>query len=455
MMLRRNDWPRGRKLQLLTIMVAAAVWLAGTGPVQAAPSAPRPQVANWIRHHADQLATTDPAAPLDDLAPLRRMVGDAQVVGLGESTHGAREEFTLKHRVLRLLVEQLGFRSIAWEEDWTTGLLLNQYLLTGDGELEALMREMSTTWRSSEVAAVLRWLRAYNTSHADKVRFVGVEFFATRTLVYDAVADYVAATAPEQLPALQADLEPIRPRTPNIGEHIGWYLSVQDKQPYIDHARRVYELVRDLPHARGDRAWELALQHARQILSFYEYFSLQGSPQLAYRDEHAARNLRWWHRRTGDKVAYWAASAHTARAPGLRISLPPAPDLEFDNAGSHLHRWYGQRYRSIGFTFDHGTVISGFDQPPYTGLPFAVPRPAPDWAERPLGEAGLDQFALDLHADAPPAVQAWLQEPTTTRAIGPSFDPQDPLAYYMTGGSLAQWFDVIVHRQVVTPWQPL
>jgi hypothetical protein len=25
----------------------------------------------------------------------------------------------------------------------------------------------------------------------------------------------------------------------------------------------------------------------------------------------------------------------------------------------------------------------------------------------------------------------------------------------MTGGSLAQWFDVVVHRQTVTPWRPL
>jgi hypothetical protein len=35
------------------------------------------------------------------------------------------------------------------------------------------------------------------------------------------------------------------------------------------------------------------------------------------------------------------------------------------------------------------------------------------------------------------------------------FDPQQPDAYYMTGGWLAQWFDVIVLRQVVTPWQPV
>lgn len=432
----------------------AAVWLAVASPAFAARTVdPRPQVTDWIRHNATQLATIDPSAPLDDLAPLRRMIpGDAVIVGLGESTHGACEETTLKHRVLRLLVEELGFRSIAWEEDWTIGIQLNQYILTGEGDLDALMRDMSTTWRSPEVAAVLRWLRDYNASHADKVQFVGVEFFATRALAYDAVAAYVAEVAPEQLPQLQEHLRVIRPTT-DIGEHLGWYLGVEDKQPYIRHAQQLYELVEGLPHTEGDRAYELVLQHARQIVAFYEYFSLEDGAD--YRDSHAAQNLRWWHRYTGDKIAYWAGSAHTANAPDLRVSFPPNPDLRFDTAGSHLRRWYGQRYWSIGFTFDHGSVNAGFDQPPYTPPPFAVPRPPRNWAERPLGDVDLEQYALDLHADASPAVRAWLRAPTRTRAIGPTFDPERPRAYYMTGGSLAQWFDVLVHRQVVTPWQPL
>jgi hypothetical protein len=39
--------------------------------------------------------------------------------------------------------------------------------------------------------------------------------------------------------------------------------------------------------------------------------------------------------------------------------------------------------------------------------------------------------------------------------IGPGYDPEQPLASYLSGGSLAQWFDLIVHCQVVTAWQPL
>jgi len=451
-MRRSNRTVRWRRLSLVVLTVVG-VTSAGLPPAARAAPTP-PAITDWITRNAEPIRTVDPDAPLDDLAALRRAVGDATVVGLGESTHGAREEILLKHRVLRFLVEERGFRSIAWEDDWSLGLQVNRYILTGEGDLDALTGELATTWRSREVGDVLRWLRRYNASHDDKVQFVGVEFFATRDVAYDAVADHVAEVAPRRLGELNRHLEPLRPRYPTIGEHVGWYYALPDKQPYIRHARRVHDLVERLPHRRGDRAHELALHHARQIRSFYEYFALQGSEQIDYRDVRAAENVRWWRQRTGDRIAYWAASAHTANAPGLVLSAPPDPEFRWDSAGSHLRRWYGRRYLSIGFTFDHGTVNINADEPPFAPEPADVPRPPRGWAERPFGDVDREQFWLDLRADAPPAVQAWRTAPTRTRALA-GFDPQRPDAYHMTGGSLAQWFDVIVHRQVVTPWRPL
>ena len=35
--------------------------------------------------------TTNPTASLNDLKPLKDMVGSASIVGLGEATHGAHE----------------------------------------------------------------------------------------------------------------------------------------------------------------------------------------------------------------------------------------------------------------------------------------------------------------------------------------------------------------------------
>lgn len=442
---RLRDWP----LRMLALTLVGVVLVTGAGIATAQATEPQVQVADWIRQNAEPLATTDPAAPQDDLAPLREMVGHAAIVGLGESAHAAREEYLLKHRVVRFLVEEMGFRSLALEDDFSAGYKLNRYILTGEGDLDALARELSTTFALREIKDVLAYLRDYNATHDDKVQFLGVEFFATRQIAYDTVADHVAETAPAKLPEVREHLRAIRPRTDDTGRHLQWYLSVADKRPYVHHAQQLYELVRGLPHEEGDQDFELVLQFARQIRSYYEYFTVQDPNAMAeYRDARAAQNLRWWRQRTGDKVAYWAATAHTANGPKIQFSAGPEFKLQGDNVGSHLRRWYGQNYRSIGFTFDHGSL------PGETGQPVAVPRPEPDWADRPLGDTGLERYILDLRGDAPPAVEAWREAPTKVRMAG-GFDPQHPAEYYMSGGSLAQWLDVIVHTQVVTPAQPL
>ncbi|GLW05751.1 hypothetical protein Misp01_08810 [Microtetraspora sp. NBRC 13810] len=85
-----------------------------------------------------------------------------------------------------------------------TTLLIDDYLLTGEGDLDALMGQMAATWRTREVRDVLRRLRAYNAAHAGKVRFAGVEFFATRPLSYDAVTAYVGRAAPGRLAELRS-----------------------------------------------------------------------------------------------------------------------------------------------------------------------------------------------------------------------------------------------------------
>lgn len=128
----------------------------------------------------------------------------------------------------------------------------------------------------------------------------------------------------------------------------------------------------------------------------------------------------------------------------LRVIRPSTADWRYPTAGSYLRHWYGRRYVSIGFTFDHGSVSLG------PGATATLRPPGPGWFERPLGGVGLDQFALDLHTPAPAPVRRWLKAPH-----------QDPWparcrSRLLHGRRLpAQWFDLIVHRQELTPAQPL
>jgi erythromycin esterase len=423
------------------VAVALGLIVAGVPNVNARATNPSAAtVASWVAHHATPLATTDPRAALDDLAPLGRSVGEAEITGLGESARGAAEELELKLRVLRFLVEERGFRSVAWEEDWATGQRIDQYISGGAGDADALVGQMLAQWHSPKVADVLRWIRAYNTGRSDKVRFVGVEYYLTGQPAYDAVAASVGARAPGQLAELRALLDPLRPATADVFAHIQWYMNQPDKRPYIQAAREVVQLLQGLPHRPGDPAHLLIVQQARQIAYFYEHFSLSAADALVFRDARAAGDLRWWRGFSGDKIVYWAASPHTANAPDLRIADPPAPDMRFPSAGSYLRRWYGRQYLSIGFTFDHGELRLG------PGQTVAAPPPRPRWFERPLGSAGFDQFVIDLRQRAPAPVRRWLDAPIVTRGL-----PDGGPGAHMAGGTLAQWFDLIVHRQTVTP----
>jgi erythromycin esterase len=99
---------------------------------------------------------------------------------------------------------------------------------------------------------------------------------------------------------------------------------------------------------------------------------------------------------------------------------------------------------TVGFTFDRGTYLTG------EGRTVELPPASAGWFEQPLGDVRSERFVLDLGRPAPPSVRGWLDAPLTTRGL-PEYGSES-LAY---GGSLRDWFDVVVHTQEVSPAHPL
>lgn len=406
----------------------AALLIIGGGlpPAHARPDRP---VDQWLHRHAQQ--------------PGSIRVGDARVVGLGESVHGAHQIATLKLDAMKRLITREGFRSVAWEEDWTTGRAIDRYLTTGRGRPVALVRRMTDQWQSREVVRTLRWLRAFDVAHpADPVRFVGVEYYYTGRPAYAAVRRYVVAHAPRLVPALREDYRVIYPDLADPAAYATKYAALPHKRRYLRHAHHLARLVARIPHAAGDPTYAMVRQQVRQVVSFHEHYALAQAAQDDYREIHAARNLRWWQRRTGDRVVYWAATPHTAAARHLRIALPGMPDFGYRASGSYLRQWYGERYLSVDFTSDHGRVgLSGEVTP--------QPPAAPGWMETPLAAVDRDRFLIDLRDPAPRAVRDWLGGRLVTRGM-----PWAP-GSTVTGGPASAWFDVLVHVQRVTPQRGL
>src|SRR5215472_1793281 len=86
---------------------------------------------SWIRANAIPLKTVEAGHGFDDMMPLERVVGDARVVALGEATHGTREFFQLKHRMIEFLATQMGFTLFTIEANMPEAYKLNDYVLGG------------------------------------------------------------------------------------------------------------------------------------------------------------------------------------------------------------------------------------------------------------------------------------------------------------------------------------
>ncbi|MFD3523885.1 erythromycin esterase family protein [Streptomyces sp. NPDC058653] len=304
-------------------------------------------VTRWIRDHAHRLTTFDPEAPSTDLLPMVDMVRGAQVVALGASTRQTHELSALSHRIVRLLVEELGFRSVSLEGDDPSRVGLDTYISGGKGDPRELLAGARPFWGTEEILGLVRWMRSYNRQHPDDpVRFAGT------------------------------DLAP-RGRSPRFDD-------------------------------------------------------------LADVERRLAEDTIRWHEGTADRIVYWGGLAHTANGDPRTVSPSPTPQTH-RNAGGRLREHFGAGYVSLGLTFHHGRA------------PYPVPAPPAEFADAVLGGAGIDAYLLDLRADAPTAVRSWLDRPTRTRLIGPHYDPEDNASYHLSGGSLADWFDAVVHTRKVTP----
>ena len=82
---------------------------------------------DWLKGHATPLSHFDPAAPLDDLEPLRDILNGVRVVALGEHSHFVSEFAAMRQRILRFLVERCGFTALAFEYGFCEGIPLDAW----------------------------------------------------------------------------------------------------------------------------------------------------------------------------------------------------------------------------------------------------------------------------------------------------------------------------------------
>ncbi|NUR91588.1 MAG: erythromycin esterase family protein [Nonomuraea sp.] len=130
---------------------------------------------------------------------LHTLPATPRLLGVGEARHFTTELGQARNDLFRHLVEHEGYRSFAIESDCLLGLVVDEYVRTGEGSLDAVMEHGFSHGFGAAPAnrELVRWMRAYNEEHEEQLRFHGV----------DGPLEYWAASPRQALTGLRALLE--------------------------------------------------------------------------------------------------------------------------------------------------------------------------------------------------------------------------------------------------------
>lgn len=387
----------------------------------------------WVRHHAVPLATTDPAAPLDDLELLAGVVGKAAFVLLGESTHGTREFFTLRHRLIRWLVERHGFTAVALEDNAGPVAALDHWVQTGEGDVAALAEGLFGVWERQEMVDLLRWMRGHVASGRGALSVHGIdlqnplqpiadlEAFAT-THARALAGEIAAALAPQRDAWRQGDYPRRAPE-----EHRRW----------SEAAAGVLELVEsragEWRRRAGERLAARAVHNARLVWQSAENSRLEFEP----RDRFLAQNLSWFQTQLapGARIAVWAHNSHVRADQGAM--------------GEHLRRLHPGRVVSFGLQTGAGSYAA-YDPVRRRMAEYELLPAPPGSVEQLLAAAGHPVMALELAPARRAGAPATLTTPHYHRTIGLT-----PADIGFSRAAVSDGFDALLYVDRTSATRPI
>src|SRR5215470_9958603 len=384
---------------------------------------PSNTVIGWLKANVLPIASAEPGTDFKDLEQLRPLIGDARIVSLGEATHGTREFFQLKHRMIEYCVSQLGFTMIGFESEYGATLAVNDYVLNGKGNARDVVAGMGFwTWDTEEVVALVEWVRSWNIANSRKVKFYGFDMQDSPASGMHLLG-YLERVAPHLAAVCEQNIAPL------ASAYAADDLRLMPAIVRDQAASQLATLLDAFTTQRADwisrsseTEWHLARQSAIVLDQFarinaMDNESLSWAKSWRFRDSCMAANVRSLldAEGPGTRAVLWAHNGHVQRSPSVFFKV-----IELTNMGSHLHTMFGNEMVVFGFAFNQGSFRANDE----TGKlrDHTVP-PAPEgYIDAALAATGLPLLALDL-ANIPPdgPLARWLAAKPSQRSIGAVF----------------------------------
>jgi erythromycin esterase len=424
----------------------------------------------WLQENVIPLKSVTAQTGFADLEPVAALVGNARIIGLGEATHGTKEFFTAKHRMLEYLVTKHDFRVFAIEGNWASSFALNEYVLGGAGDAKKLLQQYARVmwaWRVQEVQDLIEWMRVYNLTASNKIVFTGFDMQEPVAAV-DWLVNWLEQNKSDQVTRVDELLSCIRFSLGNIISVARFSANgMAGAKRCAAQIGTVRQILQNRRSSFKTAEYSTALQMTRvleQANAYYQarFINSDLLKAVTVRDAFMAENAAWTEKTTGQKVVVWAHNGHVTFNPQMHFGWKPM--------GAYLREQYKDNYRVWGFAFFEGSFYAQLldSSDPARTIAAAmlglaanpsvqrVPNPGTGSFEVLFRATQIPVFMLDLRTSST-ANGAWLKKPRRLQIIGqnlPPFREPEP-DWYSYDAVLPNDFDAIIYIDQTTPSTPI
>ena len=402
-----------------------------------------------------------------DYDPLMDLIGDAQLVLLGEASHGTEEFYRERANITMRLITERGFNAVAIEGDWPDAYRINEYVrgerpVSAIQALEGFQRFPSWMWANREVLQFISWLHDHNQRlrEEDRTGFYGLDLYSMHTSMAAVIAylDKMDPDAAKHARARYACLDHfgVNPQSYGYGINYGGLAACEEEviRQLLELRSNAENYLADDGRSAAD-AYFYATQNARLVKNAEEYYRQMFSRSVSswnLRDQHMTETLEALiehlsQTRNRAKVVVWAHNSHIGDARATEMGGRG----EF-NIGQLVRERYGDAAVNVGFMTYSGTVTaaSDWDEP---GQRKRVRIGMRGSYEKLMHEVGIPAFLLRF--DQNPDLAEPLREPRLERAIGVVYRPVTERVSHYFMASLPHQFDAVLHIDETRALEPL
>jgi erythromycin esterase len=365
----------------------------------------------WLQNNTASVSNIE-NEDFEDLQAIKQSIGNAEIVMLGEQSHGAGASFIAKTKIIKMLHEEMGFDILAFENGLYESHQTWKSIQSGEDPYTAFENGVIEIWsKSKQLTPLIKYIDEQANSKQPLIfsgfdfQFSGAVNWKNKIFELEQVLNYDSLFSE----STHSDLYELFSDRDALLTFKSDSIKKQNVYHQLDEITLHISTIKNL--TKDELVIQRMLIYTKNLLTFMwelDFQHMDDNPEIAnMRDKSMADNLIWLKEvmYPGKKIIVWGANSHLMYNRHLIIDNPD----KMIPIGHHLKNRYGDKLYSIAFTSHNG--LFGSRQ----GNIHTVNQSSTKSLEYLLNEVGSDHLFIDKHVASK---SPWLSNDFRMKAMG-------------------------------------